>query len=227
MDEKAIDKKYTDFIENLIEQVTPLLPKDVNELQKSYLVQNMRKSANMMATSMVEDEYFSAIDFDSQCFYIQVIAEWSFHKEIDLFRSGIPPKHWKFVMNKIWYVMWEVMYACVKNDAPETVVLPMVEKFVNRAYKDAVEELKDSELIDDKIEVQAMGQSNINRMAFAHLSKSLIRKFETSLIKSVVSIIIAFAVSYAIVKFQMTGLVVILLLLLLYNIDPFKMYDIK
>ena len=44
MEEIAIDKKYSDFIEDLLEQVTPLLPKDVNELQKSYLLTNIRKS---------------------------------------------------------------------------------------------------------------------------------------------------------------------------------------
>ena len=54
MDEPVIDKKYTDFIENLIEQVTPLLPQDVNELQKSYLITNIRKSATLMATSIQE-----------------------------------------------------------------------------------------------------------------------------------------------------------------------------
>ena len=123
MDEKAIDKKYTDFIDGLVEQITPLLPDDVNELQKSYLITNVRKAAVLMASSIDENEEFKNLEFENQCFYIQVIAEWSFHKEIDLFRSGIPPRYWKGVMNKIWFAMWEVMYACVKNEAPESVVL--------------------------------------------------------------------------------------------------------
>ena len=36
-------------------------------------------------------------------------------------------------MQKIWYTTWEVMYACVKNNAPESVVLSLVERFVNRS----------------------------------------------------------------------------------------------
>jgi hypothetical protein len=223
MDDKAVDKKYTDFIEDLIEQVTPLLPEDVNELQKSYLIQNMRKSANLMASSMVSDEYFSAIDFDNQCFYIQIIAEWSFHKEIDLFRSGIPPKHWKFVMNKIWYVMWEVMYACVKNDAPESVVLSMVEKFVNRAYVDAIEELKESEIIDEETEEHAREQSNIRKMALEYkIGKSIISKIKNIMLRVVVALIIACIVSFVIIKFKMIGLVVILTFLLVYHFMPVK-----
>ena len=95
MDEKEIDKKYIDFIENLIGQIQPLLPKDVNKLQEDYLVSNIRKSAMLMASGIQDDEEFSRIDFEQQCFYIQIMAEWSFHKEIDLFRSGIPAKYWK------------------------------------------------------------------------------------------------------------------------------------
>ena len=165
MDETVIDKKYADFIEELVEQVTPLLPKDVNELQKNYLIKNIRKSATLMAESIQDVEEFKNLDFDNQCFYIQVIAEWSFHKEIDLFRSGIPPKYWKVVMQKIWYAMWEVMYACVKNEAPESVVLSLVERFVNRTYNDAVDELKASAVIDETVEEQAKEQSNIKQMA--------------------------------------------------------------
>ena len=93
MDEKEIDKKYIDFIENLIGQIQPLLPKDVNKLQEDYLVSNIRRSAMLMASGIQDDEEFSRIDFEQQCFYIQIMAEWSFHKEIDLFRSGIPAKY--------------------------------------------------------------------------------------------------------------------------------------
>ena len=52
MDEKEIDKKYIDFIENLIGQIQPLLPKDVNKLQEDYLVSNIRKSAMLMASGI-------------------------------------------------------------------------------------------------------------------------------------------------------------------------------
>ena len=81
MEETVIDKKYTDFIENLIEQVTPLLPEDVNELQKSYLITNIRKSAMLMASSMPDNDEFSKLDFEQQCFYIQILAECLFIKK--------------------------------------------------------------------------------------------------------------------------------------------------
>jgi hypothetical protein len=223
MDEPVIDKKYTDFIENLIEQVTPLLPQDVNELQKSYLITNIRKSATLMATSIQENEEFSRLDFDNQCFYIQVIAEWSFHKEIDLFRSGIPARYWKGVMQKIWYAMWEVMFACVKNDAPEAVVLSLVERFVNRTYKDAVEELKESEVIDETVEEKAKGQSNIEKMAHEYrLEKQVNQKIKEIIKRFILALIIGAVVTFAILKFKIVGLASILTLLLVYHFMPSK-----
>lgn len=223
MDEKEIDKKYIDFIENLILQIQPLLPKDVNKLQEDYLISNIRKSAMLMASGIQDDEEFSSIDFEKQCFYIQVMAEWSFHKEIDLFRSGIPAKYWKVVMQKIWYAMWEVMYACVKNEAPEPVVLSLVERFVNRTYRDAVEELKENEIIDEKTEEKAKEQSNIKIMAQEVQEVRAINQKVRNIIRYIVlGIVISVVVSFLILKFKIYGLIVILTLLVYYHIFPSK-----
>lgn len=223
MDEREIDKKYIDFIENLIGQIQPLLPKDVNKLQEDYLVSNIRKSAMLMASGIQDDEEFSRIDFEQQCFYIQIMAEWSFHKEIDLFRSGIPAKYWKVVMQKIWYAMWEVMYACVKNEAPETVVLSLVERFVNRTYRDAVEELKENEIIDEKTEEKAKEQSNIKIMAQEVQEVRAINQKVKNIVRYLVlGIVISILVSFLILKFKIYGVIVILTLLVYYNVFSSK-----
>lgn len=223
MDETVIDKKYTDFIEDLILQVEPLLPKDVNELQKNYLIKNIRKSATLMAESIQDVEEFKNLDFDNQCFYIQIVAEWSFHKEIDLFRSGIPAKYWKVIMQKIWYAMWEVMYACVKNEAPESVVLSLVERFVNRTYNYAVDELKASKVIDDVVEEHAKEQSNIEQMAQKYrIEKAVNQTIKQTLIRTGLAIIIAIVVSLVIYKLKTIGLVAILTMLIVYNLIPRK-----
>lgn len=223
MEEMSIEKKYADFIESLIVQMEPLLPEDVNELQKSYLITNIRKSAMLMASAIPDNDEYSKLDFEQQCFYIQVLAEWSFHKEIDLFRSGIPPRYWKGVMQKIWYAMWEVMYACIKNDAPENVVLSLVERFVNRTYNDAVEELKASEIIDEKTEEKAKEQSNIKKMAEElRVENKVKEKIKEFIMRFILAIIMGCVVTFAILKFKIIGLAVILAFLLVYHFMPTK-----
>ena len=177
----------------------------------------------MLASSMEENEEFSKLDFENQCFYIQVMAEWSFHKEIDLFRSGIPPKYWKTVMQKIWYTIWEVMYACVKNDAPQAAVLSLVERFVNRCYKDSVEELKEQQLIDEETEEKAKEQSNIAIMAQEYQKvRQISANIKIVLFYGMLFVVISTIVSFLILKFQGYGVIFILTLLVIYHIVPLK-----
>ena len=221
MEVVVIDKKYSDFIEEMIEQVSSVLPEDINTLQASYLKNNMKKSMTLMASSINDNEVFKVLDFKEQCFYIQIIAEWSFHKEIDLFRSGISPKYWKVVMNKIWYVMWEVMYACVKNDAPHSTTLSLVERFVNRTYNEAIEELKEQEIIDDVVEIKAKEQSNIDKMAREiKLAERIRSGISLSFKRFLLAIIVGCAITFIILKLKVAGLIGILTFILVYYFLP-------
>lgn len=213
-----VEQKYTDYINSLIEQMKPLLPEDVNKLQEDYLVNNIKKSTTLLAHSMETDSTFKSLDFERQCVYIQIMAEWSFHKEIDLFRSGIPAKYWKVVMQKIWYTMWEVMYACIQNQAPDGVVLSVVERYVNRTYQDAVEELKMTKAIDEETEEKAKEQSNIEIMAYEYINQKKKRKIKR-LVRNVFLLAgISCVVTFAVMFFKVYGVIAILSLMFLYNI---------
>lgn len=218
MEEVAVEQKYVDFIENLIEQIHPSLPEDINKLQEDYLISNIRRSTMLLAKSMHEDNAFKSLEWDKQCTYIQIMAEWSFHKEIDLFRSGIPPKYWKVVMQKIWFVMWEVMYACIQNSAPDSVVLSVIERYVNRVYLDSVEELKATDVIDEAVEEKAKEQSNIDIMAREYLKQKKKQKLKKRIRYAVLLAIISFVVSFLVLAFKVYGVIVVLIALVLYNI---------
>ncbi len=221
MEEVVIDKKYSDFIEDMIEQVSSVLPEDINTLQVSYLKNNMRKSMTLMASSINDNDIFKELDFEEQCFYIQIIAEWSFHKEIDLFRSGIAPKYWKVVMSKIWYVIWEVMYACAKNDAPHATTLALVERFVNRSYNEAIEELKEQDVIDDVTEIQAKEQSNIDKMAREiKLAENIKQGISVSIKRLLLAVLVGTIITVLILKLKVVGLIGILTFILVYYFIP-------
>ena len=217
MDEIAVEQKYADYIETLIVGIAPLLPDDVNKLQQDYLENNIRHSAMLLASSMQTDAVFSSLNFEQQCLYIQIMAEWSFHKEIDLFRSGIPAKYWKIVMQKIWYTIWEVMYACIQNNAPESVVLNIVEKYVNRTYQDAVEELKDSHIINEETEEKAKEQSNIDIMARDYLKERKHKRIKKHLYYAFLLILITIVVSFTVLTFKVYGIIAILVAMVVYN----------
>lgn len=213
-----VEKKYKDFIDSLVDEMKPMFPDDVNKLQQDYLISNIKKSTTLLAHSMQTDNVFMSLDFPNQCLYIQIMAEWSFHKEIDLFRSGIPPKYYKVVMQKIWYTIWEVMYACIQNQAPDAVVLSVVERYVNRTYKDAVEDLKISNAIDEEIEEKAKEQSNIEIMAFEYLKKRKHNKIRRIVYYISLLVIISCVVTFTVMYFKVYGVIGILTVMLLFNI---------
>ena len=222
MTETRVNKKYTDYIESLVEQISEVLPEDVNKLQQDYLTNNIRHSTTLLAKSMEEDEVFKKLNFDTQKQYIQIMAEWSFHKEIDLFRSGIPAKHWKTVMQKIWYTTWEVMYACIQNDAPDDVVLNLIERYVNRTYQDAVEELKETNLIDEKTEEKAKEQSNIDIMALEYRKERNKKRLKRRILRILLMICISFTVTSLVLFFKIVGVIITLLGIILFNIFMFE-----
>ena len=221
MEELSIDKKYLTFIEDLILKLEPLMPEDINKLQQDYLMSNIRKSAMILAQSMEEEEIFSRIDYETQCTYIQIMGEWSFHKEIDLFRSGIPAKYWKDIMQRIWAVMWDVMYACIENEASEDVLLNVIEKYVGKTYIAAIEELREADFIDEMIEQQAKSQSNIRIMAIEYVE---LREFKEKIKKickhCILFAVIAVVVSFLILQFKNYGIIIIFIFLIIYNIYP-------
>lgn len=219
MDEKSLDRKYVDFIEDLILQTSNLLPKDVNKLQQNYLVQNMKKSCMTLTKSMQEEDTFQKLDFETQCLYIQIMAEWSFHKEIDLFRSGIPAKYWKGIMQKIWATMWDVMYACVENDASQSLLLDIVEKYVNTTYINAISELKYVNAIDEEIEEQAKEQSNISLMANDLKRHSqILENLKKYVFLFTIGIFIGIGVTFTVLKFKILGIISVLIAMIIFNV---------
>lgn len=222
MEEIVIEQKYLDYIEDLIKSLSPLMPEDVNKLQRDYLQNNIKHSSILLASSMQTDPVFKRLDFISQCTYLQIMAEWSFHKEIDLFRSGIPAKYWKIVMQKIWYTIWEVMYACIQNEAPESLVLDIVKRYVDRTYNAAIEELKETNLIDQETEEKAKEQSNLDIMANEYRIKLQKRRIKRIIGYIVLFILITVIVSFLVHKYQTTGIIIILTFVVIYTILPFR-----
>ena len=102
---------------------------------------------------------------DQAVFISQLIAEWSFHKSIDLIRSGVMPEYWDGVMQKIAFTIFEVAKQTISKGISQDEILKVVEHHVKKAYMDALTELKEKNLISPADFDAALGQSNIDKMA--------------------------------------------------------------
>lgn len=154
---------YQTFAEELSSQAGGLLPEWFEDFQRIYVINTIKNFATLSGEAIANDEKanFTA---EQGMFLTQIIAEWSFHKSVDVIKSGILPDYWDSVMQKIAFTIFEIAKQMIGNGLPQDEILQVVEHHVKKAYTAAIDELKQRNVIDDEIYNRALGQSNIDEM---------------------------------------------------------------
>ena len=155
---------YEGFAQNLAAQAQELVPPDFNDNQKQYVINTLGNFAMLSGKALAEDP---ALNFNEEqaVTITQIIAEWSFHKSVDLIRSGIPQQYWDGVMQKIAYTIFEVAKQTFSQGLPNDKILELVEHHVKKSYMEAITELQSKGAIDEELMNYAASQSNMDRMA--------------------------------------------------------------
>ena len=154
---------YEEFAKNLTDQAKEIVPADFNDNQKQFVVNTLYNFSNMAGKALSEDKQ-SGFTADQAMMITQIIAEWSFHKSVDLIRSGIPQQFWDPIMQKIAYTIFEIAQQTFKQNLPQDQILQLIEHHVKKAYDESIKELKDRNLIDEGLMERAVKQSNIDTM---------------------------------------------------------------
>lgn len=154
---------YEQFARDLTAQAQEIVPADFKDFEKKYVVDTLL-NFSMLAGKALYDDTESNFNADQAVMITQIIAEWSFHKSVDLIRSGIPQQYWEPIMQKIAFTIFEVAKQTFKQNMPQDQILSLIEHHVKKAYEDAIHELKDKNLIDEALMQKAASQSNIDAM---------------------------------------------------------------
>lgn len=154
---------YKGFAQNLAQQALELIPPDFNDNQKNYVANTLLNFATVAGQALYDDESLG-FNLDQAVMITQIIAEWSFHKSVDLIKSGIPQQYWDPVMQKIAYTIFEIAKNAFHQGLPQDQCLQLIEHHVKKTWIDCIEELKDKNLIDEGLKEQAEHQSNIDAM---------------------------------------------------------------
>ena len=132
---------YKEFAEMMSSQAGELIPKEFNDMQKNYVVKTLSNFTHLAGEAIANDEALG-FNADQAIFVTQIIAEWAFHKSIDLVHSGILPEHWDGIMQKIAFTIFEVAKQAIKKNVPQDQILQLIEHHVNKSYKDAIDNLE-------------------------------------------------------------------------------------
>ena len=157
------DFDYKTFAQNLAGQAQELVPQDFNDEQKRYVINTLGNFSMMAGQALAEDPNLN-FNAEQSTYITQIIAEWSFHKSVDVIRSGIPRQHWDGIMQKIAYTIFEIAKQTFSQGLPSDQILEIIEHQVGKAYSDAIDELKNRGIIDDTLQEFAKSQSNMEKM---------------------------------------------------------------
>lgn len=155
---------YKEFAQMMSSQAGELVPANFDEMQKNYVVKTLTNFTLLAGEAISNDEKLN-FNADQAVFVTQIIAEWSFHKSIDLVHSGIMPEHWDGVMQKIAFTIFEISKQAIQKNIPQDKTLQLIEHHVDKTYKEAIEELEKRGVISNEISQKAVSQSNIDEMA--------------------------------------------------------------
>lgn len=154
---------YEEFAQTLSTQASELVPSYFQEFQKNYVV-NTVKNFSMLSAEAIYNDDKTSFNADQAMLITQIIAEWSFHKSVDIIKAGILPDYWDGIMQKIAFTIFEVSKQSLLKNVPQDEVLRIVEHHVKKTYEKIIGELKDRKIIDQTTYDQALKQSNIDAM---------------------------------------------------------------
>lgn len=155
---------YKGFATNMAEQAKELVPQELEDREKEYIVKTLGNFTLLAGEALYNDQQLN-LNAEQAVFITQIIAEWSFHKSIDLIHSGILPQYWDSIMQKIAFTIFEVAKQAVIRKIPQDQLLQAVEHHVIKVYNQSIEELQQKGLIDEETKNKAESQSNIDAMA--------------------------------------------------------------
>lgn len=155
---------YESFAQNLAAQAQELVPADFDDNQKQSVIQTLGNFSLLSGKALAEDPNLN-FNEDQAITITQIIAEWSFHKSVDVIRSGIPQQYWDPIMQKIAYTIFEIAKQTFSQGLPHDKILELIEHHVKKSYLEAITELKNKGAIDEGLMEYAASQSNMDRMA--------------------------------------------------------------
>lgn len=154
---------HKQFSEMLAGQAKDLVPKEFSESQKNYIVQTLL-NYSMLAGEAISNDPNIGFDANKAVLLTQIIAEWSFHKSVDLIRSGLDPQLWDGILQQVAFSIFEIGKQGLQNNLPIDQVLILVEKSVKETFDKAIEDLQAKGVIDEAAKENAQHQSNIDAM---------------------------------------------------------------
>jgi len=95
----------------------------------------------------------------------QFIGEWTFHKSIDLIKSGVPPDCWEPVLQQLAFAVFETAKQSQLNNVSQEDAINLVEQEVNKTYEEAIRGLVDTGKVAGNDLEKVLSHSNLDDLS--------------------------------------------------------------
>lgn len=143
------DFNALEFAQNIAQQAVNAIPPEIDDQYKQFLGRIIFNFAKMAGETLANEEN-SLLTIDNIQIIVQYIAEWSFHKGIELIHSDIPPEHWEKILQTIAGGVFEAGKRSFIGGLDEETIRTIVEGEVASHYTHALNLLKGDGSINDE-----------------------------------------------------------------------------
>lgn len=152
------------FADDLTGQAKEVIPADLPQQEKDFIGNTLHRYCLLAGEALVNDNSAN-LNAQQVSIITQFIGEWTFHKSIDLIRSGIPLDKCDPVLQKVAFAVFEEARDVIMNNVEQNEAISRVENAVTIAYQEALNEMQKQHQLDEAAAQKAMNESNIDKMA--------------------------------------------------------------
>lgn len=153
-----------EFAKNLAQQAMQVVPEDLTEEQKKYIVNKVYQFCTLAGDAINNDTNLN-YDIDKASIVTQFIGEWTFHKSVDIIRGGVPHEHWDTVLQQVAFAVFEVAKHTQSKGMDQRQSASLIEQEVTACYEKAIRDLAQAgNISQDKVN-EVLNCSNIDQMA--------------------------------------------------------------
>ncbi len=152
------------FAKNLAMEASQVIPNNINENDKKFIVEIVHKFCLLCGDALVKDAKYN-LNAQQASIITQFIGEWTFHKSVDLINGGIPPELREGVLQKVAFTVFEIAKQAISRNLPQEQIISVIEIQVKNCFKQAMDELKAKGRINEETLNNTMHQSSIDDMS--------------------------------------------------------------
>lgn len=177
---------YKSFAESMKKQSSELIPAEFSKNEADFIKKIVYDFVIICGEYLNDEQEYNFTD-EQKVFIAQLIAEWTFHKSVDLINSKIPQEYWEAILQKIAFTILEVVKQAIKKKLPQDEILKIVEHLIIKCYKDCIDKLQ----LNDEQKKIALEQSSIDTLAQNDESNKI---DWNAIIKNILHVLMLFAI---------------------------------